>query len=52
MALVQRAGTAVVAHVALRDVNRVIDERILLKAFLSLHRGDRVYADLVLLRQR
>lgn len=35
---------AVVARVALRDVNRVIDERILPEAFLSLDDGRRVAA--------
>ena len=35
---------AVVARVALRDVNRVIDERILPEAFLSLDGGRRVAA--------
>ncbi|MFZ1430227.1 MAG: DUF433 domain-containing protein [Geminicoccaceae bacterium] len=35
---------AVVAHVALRDVNRVIDERILPEGFFSLDDGRRVAA--------
>src|ERR1700761_730046 len=42
--LLKPTEAAVVARVALRDVNRVIDERILPEGFLSLDGGRRVAA--------
>ena len=42
--MLKPSEAAVVARVALRDVNRVIDERILPEAFLSLDDGRRVAA--------